>query len=149
MSFLVKKAISPSNLSRPTPTIAPLPAPSTPASHSLYPRFRTLYPRFRTLYPRTPVPPVHPLIGADFILMDDNARLHRAHVTNQYLEDETIVRMDWPARSHRACLEHASESDFCSPRYPSSEQHYRRDGPDSLSNSSVGLSVACGGGVKL
>ena len=38
-------------------------------------------------------------IGADFILMGDNARPHRAHVTNQYLEDATIVRLDWPARS--------------------------------------------------
>ena len=38
-------------------------------------------------------------ISADFILMDDNARPHRAHVTNQYLEEATIVRMDWPARS--------------------------------------------------
>ena len=38
-------------------------------------------------------------IGADFILKDDNARPLRAHVTNQYLEDATIVRMDWPARS--------------------------------------------------
>ena len=56
MNFLVKKAISPSNFSRPPPTIAPLPAPSTPASRPLYPRFRTLYSRFRTLYPRTPPP---------------------------------------------------------------------------------------------
>ena len=31
--------------------------------------------------------------------MDTYARLHRAHVTNAYLERETIVRMDWPARS--------------------------------------------------
>ena len=38
-------------------------------------------------------------IGADFILMDDNARQHRAHITIQYLEDATIVRIDWPARS--------------------------------------------------
>ena len=38
-------------------------------------------------------------IGADCILMDDNARPHRAHVTSQYLEDAIIVRMDWPARS--------------------------------------------------
>ena len=38
-------------------------------------------------------------IGADFILMDDNARPHRANVTNQYLEDATIVRIDWPALS--------------------------------------------------
>ena len=45
---------------------------------------------------------VRPYVGAlgpDFILMDDNARPHRAHATNQYLEAATIVRMDWSARS--------------------------------------------------
>ena len=94
-------------------------------------------------------------IGADFILMEDNARPHRAHVTNQYLEDATIVRMDWPARSldmnpietcfrKQILLALSSQQ-----RFPSSEQRYRRNEPDSLSNSSVGLSVACGGGVKL
>ena len=42
---------------------------------------------------------VHPYAGAvgeNFILMDDNACAHRA---DQYLEQATIVRMDWPARS--------------------------------------------------
>jgi len=38
-------------------------------------------------------------IGPEFILMDDNASPHRAMVTNRYLQDATIVRMDWPARS--------------------------------------------------
>ena len=38
-------------------------------------------------------------IGLDFILMDQNARPHRAYVTDAYLERQTIVRMDWPARS--------------------------------------------------
>ena len=38
-------------------------------------------------------------IGPNFILMDDNAHPHHAHVTDAYLERETIVRMDWPARS--------------------------------------------------
>ena len=38
-------------------------------------------------------------IRPDFILMDDNARPHRAMVTNEYLQAETIVRMEWPARS--------------------------------------------------
>ena len=38
-------------------------------------------------------------IGREFILMDDNARPHRAHVTNAYLERETSVRMYWPAQS--------------------------------------------------
>ena len=38
-------------------------------------------------------------VGENFILMDDNARAHRAHITDQYLEQATIVRMEWPARS--------------------------------------------------
>ena len=37
-------------------------------------------------------------VGPEFILMDDNARPHRARVVEQYLQQETIVRMDWPAR---------------------------------------------------
>ena len=38
-------------------------------------------------------------IGPQFILMDDNARPHRARVVEEYLQQETIVRMDWPACS--------------------------------------------------
>ena len=38
-------------------------------------------------------------ICPEFILMEDNARTHPAHVTNSYLECETIVRIDWPSRS--------------------------------------------------
>lgn len=38
-------------------------------------------------------------IGPNFILMDDNARPHRARVVDRFLEQETIVRMEWPARS--------------------------------------------------
>ena len=37
-------------------------------------------------------------IGPEFILMDDNARPHRANVTNVYLERETIIQVDWPAK---------------------------------------------------
>ena len=47
-------------------------------------------------------PVVRPYAGAcghGFILMDDNARPHRARVVNQYLEQEGIERMEWPARS--------------------------------------------------
>ena len=41
-------------------------------------------------------------------MMDDNARPHRAHITNACLECETIVRMDWPARpSDLNLIEHA------------------------------------------
>jgi hypothetical protein len=38
-------------------------------------------------------------VGPDFILMDDNALAHRSHITNRYLEEATIVRIDWPVRS--------------------------------------------------
>ena len=38
-------------------------------------------------------------IGPGYILMDDNARPHRALITNAYLEHETIVSMDLPAQS--------------------------------------------------
>ena len=38
-------------------------------------------------------------IGPQFILMDDNARPHRARVVEEYLQQNTIVRMDWPAYS--------------------------------------------------
>ena len=38
-------------------------------------------------------------VGDNFVLMDDNARPHRARVVNDYLEDEGIERLDWPSRS--------------------------------------------------
>ena len=37
--------------------------------------------------------------GLEFILMDDIAHPHHAHVTNAYLSRETVVRMDWPVRT--------------------------------------------------
>jgi hypothetical protein len=45
-------------------------------------------------------PIVRPCVGAvcdGFILMDDNARPHRARVVTDYLENETIKRMEWPS----------------------------------------------------
>ncbi|GFW46788.1 transposable element Tcb2 transposase [Trichonephila clavipes] len=47
-------------------------------------------------------PYVHPYaaaIGNGFILMDDNARPHRARIVEEYLEDHGLERMEWPARS--------------------------------------------------
>lgn len=38
-------------------------------------------------------------IGDGFVLMDDNARPHRANVVNAYLETAGIDRMYWPAKS--------------------------------------------------
>ncbi|GFV16657.1 transposable element Tcb2 transposase [Trichonephila clavipes] len=38
-------------------------------------------------------------IGEDFILMDDNCRPHRANLVEDFLFEEEIVRMEWPACS--------------------------------------------------
>ncbi|GFV16538.1 transposable element Tc3 transposase [Trichonephila clavipes] len=45
------------------------------------------------------VRPYAAAIGNDFILMDDNARPHRARIVEEYLEDHSLERMEWPARS--------------------------------------------------
>ncbi|GFT72421.1 transposable element Tcb2 transposase [Trichonephila clavipes] len=45
------------------------------------------------------VRPYAAAIGNDFILMDDNARPHRARIVEEYLEDQGLERMEWPARS--------------------------------------------------
>ncbi|GBL80349.1 hypothetical protein AVEN_92259-1 [Araneus ventricosus] len=47
-------------------------------------------------------PYVRPYVGAignDFILMDDNARPHRAVVVEDYLEGHILEQMEWPAQS--------------------------------------------------
>ncbi|GFX47092.1 cubilin [Trichonephila clavipes] len=36
---------------------------------------------------------------AEFMFMDDNARLHRANIVDECLQSEDITRMDWPAYS--------------------------------------------------
>jgi hypothetical protein len=47
-------------------------------------------------------------VGDGFILMDDNARPHRARVVTDYLENETIERMEWPSCSpDMNSIEHA------------------------------------------
>ncbi|GFT14993.1 transposable element Tcb2 transposase [Trichonephila clavipes] len=38
-------------------------------------------------------------MGAEFLFMDDNARLHRANIVDECLQSEDITRMDWPAYS--------------------------------------------------
>ncbi|GFV39964.1 transposable element Tc3 transposase [Trichonephila clavipes] len=45
------------------------------------------------------VRPYAAAIGNDFILMDDNARPHRARIVEEYLEDHGLEQMEWPARS--------------------------------------------------
>ncbi|GFT21314.1 transposable element Tc3 transposase [Trichonephila clavipes] len=38
-------------------------------------------------------------MGAEFLFMDDNARLHRANIVDECLQSEDITLMDWPAYS--------------------------------------------------
>ncbi|GFW82258.1 transposable element Tcb1 transposase [Trichonephila clavipes] len=38
-------------------------------------------------------------VDSTFVLMDDNARPHRADIVDDYLESEGIARMAWPAYS--------------------------------------------------
>ncbi|GFV46254.1 transposable element Tcb2 transposase [Trichonephila clavipes] len=45
------------------------------------------------------VRPYAAAIGNDFILMDDNARPHRARIVEEYLEDHGLERMEWLVRS--------------------------------------------------
>ena len=63
--------------------------------------------------------------------MDDNERAHRARITDQYLEQATIVRMEWPARSPDLNpIEHAwdmLQADVSSrPMQPASVQELRQ-----------------------
>ncbi|GFX78151.1 uncharacterized protein TNCV_5134981 [Trichonephila clavipes] len=48
---------------------------------------------------RPTVVPCAAAIGDDFILMDDNCRPHRANLVEDFLFEEGIVRMEWPACS--------------------------------------------------
>ncbi|GFT92766.1 transposable element Tcb2 transposase [Trichonephila clavipes] len=45
------------------------------------------------------VVPYAAAIGDDLILMDDNCRPHRANLVEDFLFEEGIVRMEWPACS--------------------------------------------------
>ncbi|GFV45544.1 transposable element Tcb1 transposase [Trichonephila clavipes] len=38
-------------------------------------------------------------MGAEFLFMDDNARLHRPNIVDECLQSDDITRMDWPAYS--------------------------------------------------
>ncbi|GFY04461.1 transposable element Tcb1 transposase [Trichonephila clavipes] len=38
-------------------------------------------------------------MGAEFLFMDDNARLHHANIVDECLQSEDITRMYWPAYS--------------------------------------------------
>ncbi|GBM84330.1 hypothetical protein AVEN_209701-1 [Araneus ventricosus] len=52
--------------------------------------------RYRDEILRPIVVPYAAAFGDEFILMDDNARLHCARLVDNFLVDEGILRMDWP-----------------------------------------------------
>ena len=37
--------------------------------------------------------------GEEFVLMDDNSHHHCAHLVNEFLHDNNIARLEWPACS--------------------------------------------------
>ncbi|GFU65414.1 transposable element Tcb1 transposase [Trichonephila clavipes] len=39
------------------------------------------------------------IMGAEFLLMDDNVRPHRANIVDEFLQSEDITHMDWSAYS--------------------------------------------------
>ncbi|GFV65441.1 transposable element Tcb2 transposase [Trichonephila clavipes] len=55
--------------------------------------------RYRDEILRPIVVPYAAAIGDDFILMDDNCGPHRANLVENFLFEEGIVRMEWPACS--------------------------------------------------
>ncbi|GFU64746.1 transposable element Tcb2 transposase [Trichonephila clavipes] len=55
--------------------------------------------RYRDEILRPIVVPYAAAIGDDFILIDDNCRPHRANLVEDFLFEEGIVRMEWPACS--------------------------------------------------
>lgn len=55
--------------------------------------------RYRDLCVRDIVVPYAQNFGDDFILVDDNARPHRARIVNEILADHGIERMEWPPLS--------------------------------------------------
>ncbi|GFV31694.1 transposable element Tcb1 transposase [Trichonephila clavipes] len=55
--------------------------------------------RYRDEILRPILVPYAAAIGDDFILMDDNCRPHHAYLVENFLFEEGIVRMEWPACS--------------------------------------------------
>ncbi|GFV51794.1 transposable element Tcb2 transposase [Trichonephila clavipes] len=55
--------------------------------------------RYRDEILRPIVVPYAAAIGDDFIIMDDNCRPHRANLAKDFLFEEGIERMEWPACS--------------------------------------------------
>ena len=55
--------------------------------------------RYRNDILRPIVQPYRQNFGEEFVLMDDNSRPHRSHLANEFLHDNNIARLKWPACS--------------------------------------------------
>lgn len=63
--------------------------------------------RYRDMIIEPIIVPFAGAIGDNFILIDDNARPHRARIVTERLQFHGITRMEWPARSpDMNCIEH-------------------------------------------
>ena len=55
--------------------------------------------RYRNDILRPLVQPYRQNFGEEFVLMEDNSLSHRAHLVNEFLHDNIIARLEWPACS--------------------------------------------------
>ena len=53
--------------------------------------------RYRNDILRPIVKPYRKNFGEEFVLMDDSSRPHCAHLVNEFLHDNNIARLEWPA----------------------------------------------------
>ena len=54
---------------------------------------------YRNDFLRPIVQPYRQNFREEFVLMDDNSHPHRAHLVNEFLHDNNIARLEWPACS--------------------------------------------------
>ena len=55
--------------------------------------------RYRNDILRPIVQPYRQNFGEELVLIDDDSRPHRAHLVNNFLDDNNIARLEWPTCS--------------------------------------------------
>ena len=78
---------------------------------------------------RTIVQPYRQNFREEFVLMDDNSLPHRAHLVNEFLHDNNIARLEWPACSpDMNPIDHAWHTSCFWTRWPTN--HSERSTPN-------------------